>query len=488
MENSMMHPDCNKRYDAEFTGIVRHSLVYAESPWEGSYSLNPALQIIPHWTAFTQPGWHYVAKGHGSYALPHGGGTITTLIGTWGGGKQTERTEESDNDKQDLTIVIETMNATVVQHLQLQLINVDGRIIGSSSNNVDRGSGSGSGGGGRVEMLYVWKTVEGKIFVPQSNVHITSNGSLPLLTLDPSSILTLSTIDVPHRSPLRKNQTTGEKVLPAPFPLPYSDTFDCATATATATATAVPLHGTTRHLLKRPHPLYKPEGMMRYLQELSGSFQVQPHDGGGVGGGYGGDFGRGVNGGHPDDEREGFLQQLAMSQVANTQWSASAFAVGMLGDSRWHDIAVTADVRLSVLASGGVNTQGTRDIHRQAGATNTKSSWMPYPSVQLKACVKGGEQQQWKLANGGRSILTADGQHALSVQGGHDTGSNGVRLFLWRIFHETGVYDCTTIAPLPPACFMLTHVIPWRRHTRTRTQMHARPHAHAPTITAYTGG
>eukprot|EP00729_Bicosta_minor_P002154 gene2154-18151_t len=411
-------------YDAEFTEIVRHSLVYVESPWEGSYSLNPALQIVAHWTAFTQPGWHYVAKGHGTYALPHGGGTITTLVGTKGIRMKGEENSKPNgkgiseelvkDDTRELTIVIETMNATVAQHLQLHLINVVGQTINIG------GSSSESGSGRRVEMLYAWKTVEGKIFVPQPDVRIMSNGSLHSLMLEPSSILTLSTIDVPRRTPLRKNQTTGENVLPAPFPLPYADSFDCVPAAGRVRAKkAVLPHGGLQRPLKRTQPVYQPEGMMRYLQELSGSFQVQPHRKGD--GGASGDSTTGKGEG-------GFLQQSATSQVANTQWSASAFAVGMLGDSRWRDIAVAADVRLSILASGGANGGCKRGtvVHRHAGACTSQKSWMPYLSVQLKACVKGDVQQQWKLVDGNRAILTADGQHALSVQGGYDTGSNGV--------------------------------------------------------------
>lgn len=357
------------------------------------------------------------------------------------------------DDTRELTIVIETMNATVAQHLQLHLVNVVGQTINIG------GSSSESGSGRRVEMLYAWKTVEGKIFVPQPDVRIMSNGSLHSLMLEPSSILTLSTIDVPRRTPLRKNQTTGENVLPAPFPLPYADSFDCVPAAGRVRAKkAVLPHGGLQRPLKRTQPVYQPEGMMRYLQELSGSFQVQPHrkgDGGASGDSTSGDIDDSSTTSDIDDSyadgniadtsggssrssvgnleagkgEGGFLQQSATSQVANTQWSASAFAVGMLGDSRWRDIAVAADVRLSILASGGANggcKRGTL-VHRHAGACTSQKSWMPYLSVQLKACVKGDVQQQWKLVDGNRAILTADGQHALSVQGGYDTGSNGVR-------------------------------------------------------------
>ena len=138
---------------------------------------------------------------------------------------------------------------------------------------------------------------------------------------------------------------------------------------------------------------FQAESMMRYAVDFSGSFQVH-----GVGSStsYSGSIG-GV-------QHDGFLQQSAMSQVANTQWSSAAFAVTLLGDTRWKDTTARAKVRLGTLPG---------------------YQWMPAPAVELKVCVNGSARQQWTLSADGLSILTADGRH-LSVQGGHDTGVNGV--------------------------------------------------------------
>ena len=184
-------------YTTEEPSYVHHSLAYVESPWAGTYSINPALQIVGHWTIFTEPGWRYLKRGAGSYLLPGGAGTITTLA------------RDDGNDMEGghaLTIIIETMNTTRAQELSLR-VQPWPSLLASSTH------------------LHAWRSVDGQLLTKGADVVVGNGGQLPPLVLPAASILTLTTVDAPPRPLLRPNQTTGER-RPAPFPRPYTESFN----------------------------------------------------------------------------------------------------------------------------------------------------------------------------------------------------------------------------------------------------------------------
>eukprot|EP01079_Euglenida_sp_SAG-EU17-18_P004180 gene4180-103_t len=52
-------------------------LFTAREPWSGHYELQPPVYATAHTTMFAQPGWHYLAHGHGSGWLAQGGSYAT---------------------------------------------------------------------------------------------------------------------------------------------------------------------------------------------------------------------------------------------------------------------------------------------------------------------------------------------------------------------------------------------------------------------------
>ena len=142
-------------YQVEDRSIVHHSMMYVESPWSGESSINPPMQVVAHWTAFTRPGWRYLNLGD-SAVLPGGAGTATALTnGT------------------DLTVVIETMNATALQDVSIRFK-----------------------GGSLPKTLHHWQTTEGKLFTKQPDVAVPGpDGSwLATISMRPETIVTLSTV------------------------------------------------------------------------------------------------------------------------------------------------------------------------------------------------------------------------------------------------------------------------------------------------------
>ncbi|KAF5403006.1 galactocerebrosidase precursor [Paragonimus heterotremus] len=69
------------------------SLMTADEPWSGHYTVNGPVWVTAHTTHFTQPGWTYLKHGTGVGHLPNGGSYVSLV----------------SPDKSQLTIVIETM-------------------------------------------------------------------------------------------------------------------------------------------------------------------------------------------------------------------------------------------------------------------------------------------------------------------------------------------------------------------------------------------
>lgn len=154
--------------------------------------------------------------------------------------------------------------------------------------------------------LAVWKSDESRQFVRQADLK-PAKGAVTI-TLDPNAVYTLSTT--------RGQQKGHFDTIPEnkPFPFPYADDFDGYDAKAVG---------------------YLP----RYFADISGAFELAPCP-----------------------ERTGqCLHQAA--PFAPISWSPNWMPYTILGDDKWHDYAVNADLYLtagqSASVMGRVNTVGT---------------------------------------------------------------------------------------------------------------------------------
>ncbi|MEO8592797.1 MAG: hypothetical protein ABI759_05720 [Candidatus Solibacter sp.] len=146
--------------------------MYANTPWSGNYSVQPAIWATAHTNQFAGPGWQYIDNscgllGYASY--------VTLKKGS------------------DFSVIIE---------------NVDG-VDASVTFNIVNGLSTGP--------VHVWKSDPTAQFVQQADI-VPVNGSFSF-TLAAGAIYSLTT-------------TTGQAKgnasppPPAPFPFPYSDTFE----------------------------------------------------------------------------------------------------------------------------------------------------------------------------------------------------------------------------------------------------------------------
>jgi galactosylceramidase len=150
----------------------------ANTPWSGSYEVQPGIWAIAHTTQFAQPGWQYLDSSCG--LLPEGGSFVASR----------------DPNLQDWSMIIETMDAKGPQTLSAHVI-----------------------GGLPSERINVWKTTESSQFEEQ--LPITPSEGTFSLKLEPNAIYSLTTTS---------GQQKGLPQHPIPpaseFPLPYSDDFE----------------------------------------------------------------------------------------------------------------------------------------------------------------------------------------------------------------------------------------------------------------------
>jgi len=173
-----------------------NGLMYAYEPWSGHYDINPTIWTAAHTTQFTEPGWQYLAVGHGSGELPDGG-TFVTL-----------RDPKSD----DWTLVLETLQGQCMYH---------SGCFGKKPSGTQTVQFRVSGGLRSYGKVSVWRTYEKGMFEKQVDIVLDASGAFSL-SIDADSIVTVST-------------TTGQKKaslqppLSKPFPMPYKDDFEAST-------------------------------------------------------------------------------------------------------------------------------------------------------------------------------------------------------------------------------------------------------------------
>jgi galactosylceramidase len=229
----------------------RSGVLTANTPWSGAFEIAPTLWAVAHITQFAEPGWRFI-DGAGR-KLPRGGSVVGFV---------------APNGK-DISLVIETTEAKGDQTLAIQ-----------------------EAGGLPAPSLHVWRTDMMEPFLPQPDL-AASNGTWTL-ALNPNCIYSLTTT-----TGQRKGSASSPP--PAPFPLPYRETFD-----------GYALHATPR-----------------YLSDMGGGFEVVAREDGAAQAGG-----------------QCLRQQVHRPGI---DWAKASYAYSVIGDDRWNDIEASAEASLETL-------------------------------------------------------------------------------------------------------------------------------------------
>ncbi len=152
------------------SGVMR-----ANTPWSGSYEVQPAVWGTAHTTQFARPGWRYID----SACVMIDGGSVVAL--------------RSPSNK-DLSVIIETTEAGNPRTLVFEMKNVP-----------------------PVGPLHVWRTTASDCFKEIEPAQI-ADGRFQI-TLEPGAIYSLTTLKSPKKG-------DAAPPPPRPFPLPYVENFE----------------------------------------------------------------------------------------------------------------------------------------------------------------------------------------------------------------------------------------------------------------------
>jgi hypothetical protein len=241
-------------------------LMRAHQPWSGNYEASAPIWMSAHWTQFVTPGWRFLSVPGGGSGFLHPAGS-SSISGTY-------VTLVPPTDLSGLTIIVETLQ------------NND--CIARNYTNFDLTFKLTNGLVGPGTVLHVWATTSTSYFQPLADVTVAADGTVSIL-VDADAIVTLSTTaGATHGS-------FPDSPIPAaaPWPLPYSDTFDEAD--------------------------YPYDSMAHFLADQGGSFAV----------------------------RNGSLVQLAPEDPGPNGWTGNPDPFTILGDETWSDYAISVDAVFS---------------------------------------------------------------------------------------------------------------------------------------------
>jgi hypothetical protein len=158
--------------DVPYAGLLR-----ADTPWSGHYEVMSPVWVVAHTTQFAQPGWKYL--DHASALLPGGGSYVTLKHG------------------EDFSTIFETLSASSPQWVEL---SIDPAF--------------------HAKTLHVWRTNQHSSFEELPSLAL-KRGKVSLL-IEPDSIYSITTTTGQHK---------GDAMAPppAPFPVPYTDSFESYT-------------------------------------------------------------------------------------------------------------------------------------------------------------------------------------------------------------------------------------------------------------------
>ena len=158
--------------------LPNSGLMTANTPWSGSYDVEPAVWAVAHTTQFAEPGWKYIDSGCGY--LENKGSYVMLA---------------SPSGKPDFSIVTETMDAEKPQTVTFK--------INTSA---------------KTKKIFIWRTiVKGNTFEQQAPISVRNNEFT--VTLQPKALYTFTT-------------TTGQQKAIAsspankPFPFPFKAGFE----------------------------------------------------------------------------------------------------------------------------------------------------------------------------------------------------------------------------------------------------------------------
>lgn len=151
-------------------------LMYANTPWSGSYVVQGTIWATAHTTQFAEPGWQYLDAASGN--LPDKGSYVSLR----------------SPDKKDWSVVLETIDATQPQKVEFKLA-----------------------GGLSAGQVNIWETNNTRTFEHVADVAV-KDGRFSY-TFEPDALYSLTTTT---------GQGKGAGVPPAakPFPLPYAEDFE----------------------------------------------------------------------------------------------------------------------------------------------------------------------------------------------------------------------------------------------------------------------
>ena len=238
----------------------RSGVLTANTPWSGAFEIAPTLWAVAHITQFAEPGWRFL-EGAGR-KLPKGGSVVGFV----------------SPDGKDISLVLETTEAKGDQSLAIEVA-----------------------GGLPTPSLHVWRTDMMEQFIPQPNL-VASNGTWTI-TLNPNCIYSLTTT-----TGQRKGAASSPP--PAPFPLPYRETFDGYALNATP----------------------------RYLSDMGGAFEVVSRA-----------DGLSASTGAGDTAQPGNSCIRQQVHRPGIDWAKAAYAYTVIGDHRWNDIEVSAEASFESL-------------------------------------------------------------------------------------------------------------------------------------------
>ena len=151
-------------------------LMYANTPWSGSYDVQSTIWVTAHTTQFAHPGWQYLDSASGY--LQEKGSYVALR----------------SPDLRNWSVILETIHAKRSQTVSFRIT-----------------------GGLATSEVHIWETNQARTFEHVANVN-PAHGSFEY-TFDPDSLYSLTTTT---------GQGKGAAVPPPPslFPLPYADDFE----------------------------------------------------------------------------------------------------------------------------------------------------------------------------------------------------------------------------------------------------------------------
>jgi galactosylceramidase len=166
-------------FDGIYNQIIWPSTgaLQADSPWDGHYTVWPAVWALAHTTQFAEPGWVYMDAACGQFAPD-----------TWRGSHVALRNPKTG----DWSVIMVTGEKRKVK--------------------------LAIGKGLKTGAVYVWKSTEKEQFISQKPLKL--NGNSIEIELEPDAIYTLTSTT---------GQTKGSFGAPPeskPFPFPYTENFD----------------------------------------------------------------------------------------------------------------------------------------------------------------------------------------------------------------------------------------------------------------------